>query len=115
MAKVTAKKKTKKQELEKTPDIMETDEDTTDTEHDEFTLIKPNWDFVLSTGCTLLDMAISGGRIKNGGVPTGILMEVSGESQAGKTSLMVEILSRAQKKGGDTRIADPESRLDKEC
>ena len=34
---------------------------------------------VVSTGSTLLDLAISGGRVRGGGVPSGILMEVYGQ------------------------------------
>ena len=37
---------------------------------------------VVSTGSTLLDLAISGGRIRGGGIPTGILMEIFGPSGA---------------------------------
>jgi RecA/RadA recombinase len=35
---------------------------------------------VVSTGSTLLDLAISGGRVRGGGVPRGILMEIFGPS-----------------------------------
>ena len=69
---------------------------------------------VLSTGSTLLDLAISGKRIRGGGVPGGLLMEVFGRSQSGKTAIMAEILASAQSRGGDTSIEDPEARLDAE-
>jgi len=41
----------------------------------------------ISTGSTLLDLAISGGRIRGGGLPGGILVEVFGPSGVGKTVL----------------------------
>ena len=53
-------------------------------DEDGFIVTKPNWDFVTSTGSTLLDLAISGKRLEFGGVPSGILMEVAGASQSGK-------------------------------
>jgi recombination protein RecA len=69
---------------------------------------------VISTGSTLLDLAISGKRIRGGGIPGGLLMEIFGRSQSGKTAIMAEILASAQSHGGDTYVEDPEGRLDKE-
>lgn len=69
---------------------------------------------VISTGSTLLDLAISGGRRKGGGIPPGILIEIYGPSGAGKTALISEICSSAQQKKGQIKFADPEGRLDKE-
>lgn len=69
---------------------------------------------VVSTGSTLLDLAISGNRIYGGGIPGGILVEVSGPPSAGKTALLVEICTSAQLRGGKVRLWDPEGRLDKE-
>ena len=69
---------------------------------------------VISTGSTLLDLAISGSRIRGGGLPGGILVEIYGASAAGKTSLLTSICASAQRKDGDVDIQDPESRLDKE-
>ena len=37
-----------------------------------------NFGTVISTGCTLLDFAISGGRVRGGGLPGGILVEAFG-------------------------------------
>lgn len=71
-------------------------------------------DIIISSGSTLLDLAISGGRIKGGGIPGGIMMELYGNSGAGKSSLMCEIGASVQFKGGDVTIIDPEARLDKE-
>jgi recombination protein RecA len=69
---------------------------------------------VISTGSTLLDLAISGGRLDNGGIPACILMEVHGPSGSGKTAILSEIGANAQLQGGDIMYQDPESRMDKE-
>lgn len=69
---------------------------------------------VVSTGCTLLDLSILGGRIKGGGIPGGIMVEASGGSGSGKTALMVDIAASVQAKGGEVKVVDPEGRLDKE-
>lgn len=66
---------------------------------------------VISTGSTLLDLAISGGRVRGGGIPGGIFVEAFGPSASGKTVLLCEIAGDIQRKGGDTRFDDPESRL----
>lgn len=81
---------------------------------DDFNPTKPDWKYVVSTGSTLLDLAISGKRLPFGGVPSGILMEASGSSGSGKSLLLTELAARVQKKGGDALFADPEDRLDKE-
>lgn len=72
------------------------------------------FDKVVSTGSTLLDLAISGGRVRGGGLPPGILVEVYGPSGSGKTSVLAEICASAQLRGGKVRFRDPESRLDQE-
>lgn len=69
---------------------------------------------VVSTGCTLLDLSILGGRIKGGGIPGGIMVELAGGSGSGKTALMMDIAASVQQKGGDSLICDPEGRLDRE-
>lgn len=68
---------------------------------------------VISTGSTLLNLAISGGRIRGGGLPGGILVEAFGPSGSGKTVLLSEIAGDVQRKGGDTQFKDPEARLNK--
>lgn len=73
-----------------------------------------NTSLVLSTGSTLLDLAISGGRIKGGGIPPGILVEIFGPSGCGKTALLAEIGASCQAQGGVIRFLDPEARLDQE-
>lgn len=69
---------------------------------------------VVSTGSTLLDLAISGGRVRGGGVPSGILMEVYGQPGTGKTSILAEMAAATQIKGGNVKFLDPEARLDQE-
>ena len=69
---------------------------------------------LLSTGSTLLDLAISGGRSKFGGIPKGKVVEIFGPESSGKTALLSEACSAAQSKGGKILFLDPEGRLDKE-
>jgi RecA/RadA recombinase len=73
-----------------------------------------SWKKTISTGSTLLDLAISGGRVHGGGVPGGILVEVYGRSGSGKTSVLSELCGSAQAAGGDILFLDPEARLDEE-
>lgn len=74
----------------------------------------PRFTRVVSTGSTLLDLAISGGRIPGGGIPSGILVEIYGQEGSGKTAILAEICASAQSKKGEIRFRDPEGRLDKE-
>ena len=69
---------------------------------------------VISTGSTLLDLAISGGRVRGGGIPGGIFVEIFGPSGCGKTVLLCEIAGCVQRKGGSARFDDPEARLNKQ-
>lgn len=69
---------------------------------------------VVSTGSTWLDLAISGGRVYEGGLPGGIFIEISGPEASGKTAILAEICASVQKRGGDSGFKDPESRLDEE-
>jgi recombination protein RecA len=71
-----------------------------------------NFGAVISTGSTLLDLSISGGRVRGGGIPGGILVEVFGPSGSGKTVLLSEIAGAVQRQGGEIRFDDPEARLD---
>lgn len=71
-------------------------------------------DVFISTGSTLLDLAISGGRNPQGGIPGGILVEVFGPSGSGKTVLLCEIAGAIQRLGGDIMFHDPEARLNKQ-
>jgi protein RecA len=72
-----------------------------------------NLENTISTGSTLLDLAIAGGRVRAGGLPGGILVEIFGPSQTGKTVLLCEIAGDIQRKGGAVRFSDPEARLNK--
>jgi recombination protein RecA len=73
-----------------------------------------NAELMVSTGSTLLDLAISGGRKRGGGIPGGIFVEIFGPSGAGKTVLLCEIAGAVQRKGGEVMFKDPEARLNKQ-
>jgi len=73
-----------------------------------------NTEVMLSTGSTLLNLAISGGRVRGGGIPSGIIVEIFGPNAAGKTVLLCEIAGDVQRKGGDAMFQDPEARLNKQ-
>jgi len=75
---------------------------------------KVSMDSVVSTGSTLLDLAISGKRRRGGGVPGGIVIEIFGPSSSGKTAVLAELCTSAQLSGGSVKFLDPEARLDKE-
>jgi RecA/RadA recombinase len=72
------------------------------------------FDKVVSTGSTLLDLIISGKRIRGGGLPGGIVVEVFGKSSTGKTAILEEIAASTQSRGGEIQYLDPEGRLDSE-
>ncbi len=73
-----------------------------------------NTEIMISTGSTLLDLAISGTRKKGGGLPGGVLVEVFGPSSSGKTVLLCEIAGAVQRQGGAVLFHDPEARLNKQ-
>lgn len=73
-----------------------------------------NFETVISTGSTLLNLAISGKRVRGGGVPGGVALEAFGPSQSGKTALLSEMAGNVERAGGDTQFHDPEARLDEE-
>lgn len=68
----------------------------------------------ISTGSTLLDLAISGGRKRRGGIPSGILVEIFGPAGSGKTVLLCEIAGGVARQGGSVMFNDPEARLNKQ-
>ena len=68
----------------------------------------------ISTGSTLLDLAITGNRFVAGGIPMGILVEIFGPHSCGKTVLMCELAGAIQRKGGNVLFYDPEARLNKQ-
>lgn len=67
---------------------------------------------VISTGSTLLDLAISANRVHGGGIPAGVILEIYGPSSSGKTAVLAEIGASAKAKGGVVMYDDPEARLD---
>jgi len=69
---------------------------------------------MISTGSTLLNLAISGGRVRGGGIPAGILVEIFGPSGSGKTVLLSELAGTIQRQGGQVMFHDPEARLNKQ-
>lgn len=73
-----------------------------------------DFNMVVSTGSTLLDLCISGGRVHGGGIPTKILVEAFGPSGSGKTVLLSEMAGDVQRKGGNVMFHDPEARLNKQ-
>jgi recombination protein RecA len=70
-----------------------------------------NTESMISTGSTLLDLAISGGRVRGGGIPCGIMVEIFGPESTGKTVLLCEIAGDIQRKDGEVMFHDPEARL----
>ena len=70
--------------------------------------LEGNFSKVISTGSTLLDLAISSGRIRGGGLPGGIFVEIYGPESSGKTAIICEIGGNIQKKGGTCHYYDPE-------
>ena len=72
-----------------------------------------NTEIMVSTGSTLLDLAISGTRVRGGGYPGGILVEIFGASGTGKTVMLCETAGYVQRLGGETKYNDPEARLNK--
>jgi len=73
-----------------------------------------NTEAMISSGSTLLDLAISGGRVRGGGIPSGILVEIFGPASSGKTVMLCEIAGAVQRQGGEILFRDPEARLNKE-
>jgi len=73
-----------------------------------------NFEQIVSTGSTLLDLAISGGVTKSGGIPMGILVEIFGASGSGKSAILSEMAGNIQKAEGSLSVLDPEGRLDHE-
>jgi len=70
-----------------------------------------NFGTVISTGSTLLDLSLSAGRVRGGGLPGGILVEIFGPSGSGKTVFLSEIAGGVQRLGGELIFYDPEARL----
>ncbi len=74
---------------------------------------KPDFEYVMPTGSTLLDLAISGFRVSGGGVPGGTYIEIFGPSSWGKTALLMEMFGYLKSRGGCGYYVDCEGRLDR--
>lgn len=61
----------------------------------------------ISTGCLSLDAAIG-----IGGVPRGRIVEIYGPESSGKTTVCLQVIAEAQKKGGIAAFIDTEHALD---
>ncbi|MCB1215184.1 MAG: recombinase RecA [Deltaproteobacteria bacterium] len=66
-----------------------------------------NEEQVISTGSISLDIALG-----IGGLPRGRIVEVYGPESSGKTTLALQVMAQAQKKGGVCAIVDAEHALD---
>ncbi len=66
----------------------------------------------VSTGSSILDLVIS--NRKNGGLPVGKIVEVTGLEASGKSLLAAHVLSNTQKIGGVSVYIDTESAVSKE-
>lgn len=64
---------------------------------------------VISTGSFSLDLALG-----VGGLPKGRIIEIYGPESSGKTTLALNVIAQAQKKGGKTAFIDAEHALDPE-
>jgi len=71
------------------------------------------WDITewVSTGSTLLDLAIS--NRANGGLPVGKIAEISGLEGTGKSLICGHLIAETQKRGGLAVFFDSESAIDK--
>lgn len=75
--------------------------------------LEGNTEIMISTGSTLLDLAISGGRVRGGGIPGGIMVVGYGPSGTGKTVLACEVAGAIARQGGDVKYRDSEARLNR--
>jgi recombination protein RecA len=76
-------------------------------EEDDPSLVK-DW---VSTGSTILDLAIS--NRKNGGMPAGKFIELSGLEGTGKSLLCAQMIAETQRRGGLAVFFDSEFAVDK--
>lgn len=67
----------------------------------------PNLIEGISTGCLSLDAAVG-----VGGFPRGRIIEIYGPESSGKTTVCLQVIAEAQKKGGLAAIVDTEHALD---
>lgn len=73
-----------------------------------------NPEIMTSTGSTLFDLALSGGRVRGGGLLGGIMVEIYGQESIGKSVLLSEIAGEIQRRGGEALFNDTESRFDEQ-
>jgi recombination protein RecA len=71
-----------------------------------------NVDGWVSTGCAMLDVAIS--NRPYGGLPVGRIVEVTGLEQSGKSLLSAHLLAETQKLGGVAVLIDTETAVSRE-
>ena len=71
-----------------------------------------NVDGWISTGCAMLDVAIS--NRPYGGLPVGRITEVTGLEQSGKSLLSAHSLAETQKQGGVAVLIDTETAVSRE-
>lgn len=90
------------------------DAETTKVEQTSKMVYDGNLEKIISTGSTLLDLNILGGRIRGGGIPAGTFVEIFGPPQTGKTVMLSELAGGIQRQKGDLAFYDPEGRLNKE-
>jgi recombination protein RecA len=66
----------------------------------------------VSTGCAMLDVAIS--NRPYGGLPVGRIVEITGLEQSGKSLLSAHLLAETQKQGGVAVLIDTETAVSRE-
>jgi len=71
-----------------------------------------NVDGWVSTGCAMLDVAIS--NRPYGGLPVGRIVEVTGLEQSGKSLVSAHLLAETQKQGGVAVLIDTETAVSRE-
>lgn len=108
MAELKKRKKPAKKTLAE--EVVETVKE--EHESERFLYTPSDSDIFISSGSTLLDLAISGGRVRGGGIPGRLMAEIYGPPATGKTALAMEIAASCQACGGQADVADPEARLD---
>jgi recombination protein RecA len=74
--------------------------------------LEGNQEMIISTGSTLFDLALSGGRVRGGGLLAGTMVEIYGPESIGKSVLLSEIAGEIQRQGGEALFNDTESRFD---
>jgi recombination protein RecA len=74
--------------------------------------LEGNPEMMISTGSTLLDLALSGGRVRGGGILAGTVVEIFGPESIGKSVMLSEIAGAIQRQEGEVLFNDTESRFD---